>query len=56
MEKVRLFLDLGEVGKDAVIHSSPKGTKVRKTELVLQEQQPRVDFSTPGPNPKFPKA
>lgn len=34
-EKLCLFLDLGETSKDAVSHSSTKGTRVKKRELVL---------------------
>lgn len=35
MERLCLFLGLGEVSKDAVSYSSPKRTKVRKRVLVL---------------------
>lgn len=39
MEKPCLFLDLEEVSKDAVSHSSPKGTKVRKRDAATATAQ-----------------
>lgn len=44
MEKFSLFLELGEVAKDAVSHSNPKGTKVKKRKLVLQHLDPAQNF------------
>lgn len=34
-----MFLDLEEVSKDAVSHSSPKGTKVRKRDAAIATAQ-----------------
>jgi len=53
--KAPFVLGFGGVSKAAVSHSSAKGSKGRKRELVLWQQQPRVNLPTLGPNANFPR-
>lgn len=51
--KLYFFLDLGEVHKDAVSHSSPRGIKGRKIQLVLWQQQSWVSLAVLGSSTTF---